>query len=103
VLLRGHHTPAAQQRRPTLRCQRGVHAGDERVDAGGQRKIRGRFEGVGQFRLVHDQIKCLSPLRAGGGVEVRPDDAVPRRAVFDDFRRVYRADFRDARNHGFSL
>ena len=86
---------------PGLRCQRGVHAGDERVDAGGQRKIRRRFEGVGQSCFVDDQVKGLGPLRSRLWIKVRTDDAAPRRAGFDDFRWVNRADFRDARNHGF--
>jgi len=119
MLLRGHHSwrrssaalPIAPNvsencyetgRRPVLRCQRGVHAGDERVDASGQRKIRRRFQGVGQPCLVHDQVECLSPLRACGRVEVRTDDAAPGRAVFDVFRWVNRADFRDTRDDGFS-
>ena len=44
--LLGHDPIFEAGKMPILRCQRRVHAGDERIDAGGQRKIRRRFEGV---------------------------------------------------------
>src|SRR5271165_390450 len=50
---------ANQRSSGTKASQRGAYAGNQRMDAGDQREIRRRFEGVALSGLMHDQIKRL--------------------------------------------
>ena len=66
-----------------------------------QRKIRRRFKRVGESCLVHDQVKCFSPLRSRMRVEVGSNDSIFRRAVFNNFRGINRTNFCNFRDDSF--